>query len=110
MLELFFRITQQTRSLHKIINPERRRKPRRPSSRQHMIWTTQIITNSLRRVTSKGSRAGMSNVLRDCLVVTRHDLDVLRRELIHECTRLVQTLNDNYGAVISYRRPRDLKT
>jgi hypothetical protein len=66
-----------------------------------MVWTSQIITDSLRRVTTQEDRSGVSNLTGDQFVILSHDLDVLGREFIYECPRLVETFNDNYRAVVS---------
>src|SRR5262245_53064919 len=79
--ERVLRTPQQTRPLNKIINTKRRRKSRRSSRWQHMVWTSQVITDRFGRVASKKDRTRMSNLLSDAIVVAGHDLNVLRRQL-----------------------------
>src|SRR6185503_20746139 len=106
--ERLLRISQQTRSLHEIVNTERRRKACSPSGWQHVVWTSDVITNRFGRVGAEENRTCVSNLRTDSFVILRHNLDVLRCKFIHDRTGFIQRLNQDDTAELFQRRLSDL--
>jgi hypothetical protein len=73
-----------------------------------MIWTSEIITHRLRRVRSEEDRARVPNLARYRLVVACNNLNVFRRQFIHDRTRFIERLHQNDRAVVFQRCHHDL--
>src|SRR5829696_79070 len=73
-----------------------------------MVWTSNVITHRLRRVSSAKDRSRMPDTLRDRVILIRHDLYMFRRQLIHNLARLIQGLHHNDRSILVQRRQNDL--
>src|SRR2546430_11629750 len=83
------RYADDARALLEVVHPQRRGKPRRARSRQHMIRAGAVVSQRLGGVTPQKNRAGVADLLQPLFRFGDRELQVLRSNPVGDVTSLV---------------------
>ena len=94
--------------LDKIIHAKRREKLRRTVGRKHMIRSRKVVAERLGGIFADKDCSGVADLRHHLKRILRHKFQVLGRNLIDRCNRIVQTVGNQNVSVILQRFCDDL--